>query len=60
MRWEKVNSMCIRSGQYRITKWGMGGWYIYIVYYGEDEIGTTEDANAARQIVKQHIEETKE
>lgn len=58
MKWKPVNAYCIKSGEYRITKYTLGGKDLYVVYHISDEIGHADDGNAARKIASRHAERT--
>lgn len=56
MKWTKVSDYCIRSGEYRISLYVLGGRRLYEVYHGETLIGDSIDSNEARRIARRHKE----
>lgn len=54
MKWSRVNSTCIRSGAYRISKYTLGGMDYYEIYHGDELIGDAKDGNAARKVAIKH------
>lgn len=56
MKWQPVNAYCIRSGEYRITKYTLGGEDLYMVYHCNDEIGHAHSGNVARKVAERHAE----
>lgn len=54
MRWSRVNSTCIQSGAYKITKYTLGGRDLYEVYHDSELVGAAEDGNKARKIAAHH------
>ncbi|HET8792088.1 MAG TPA: hypothetical protein VFM75_12845 [Modicisalibacter sp.] len=54
MKWSRVNSTCIRSGAYRISKYTLGGMDYYEIYHGDELIGDARDSNKARKVAMRH------
>ena len=55
MKWTKVSDYCIQSGEYRISKYVLGGEALYIVWCEGSEIGTAASGNEARKIATDHV-----
>lgn len=54
MNWQRINAYCIRAGEYRISRYTLGGEDLYIVYHGDTQIGTARNGNEARGIADRH------
>jgi len=59
VRWkikDPKNERCIISncGAYRISKFTCGGVDLFLVYYGNQEIGDAGNGNQARRIADKH------
>lgn len=54
MKWDRVNSTCIRSGSYRISLYRLRGMDYYEIYCGETLIGDAPDGNKARAVAEKH------
>ncbi|WP_252108972.1 MULTISPECIES: hypothetical protein [unclassified Halomonas] len=59
MKWklkDKTNDRCIVSdcGAYRISRYTCGGVDLFLIYHGNDEIGSADSGNEARRVAERH------
>lgn len=54
LEWQRINDYCLRSGKYRVTKFGLSGETWFAVYFGDDRLGMWRKASKARDVAQQH------
>lgn len=54
LEWQRINDYCLRSGKYRVTKFGLSGETWFAAYAGDERLGMWRKASKAREVAQQH------